>query len=177
MKAVRLPSLKFLEECLLLDEQNSKLFWKERPRRHFKRQSDWRRFNNMFAGKEAFCTPSTAGYLYGVLEKRIYFAHRVLWKMKYRKEPRGPLDHKDGVKRNNAWDNLRRATSAQNSFNRKNKPYGESGHKGVYKSWKRWMARIAVGPKKMYLGTFDTPEEARAVRIAAEKKFHGEFAA
>jgi len=28
----------------------------------------------------------------------------------------------------------------------------------------------------MYLGTFDTPEEAFTARVAAEQKFYGEFA-
>jgi hypothetical protein len=166
-----------LEECLLLDEKNSKVFWKERPRKHFKRQSDWQRINNAHAGKEAFCTLAANGYLSGVIEKKIYLAHRVLWKMKYRKEPPPSLDHKDGIRTNNAWSNLRSATYSQNAQNRKNKPYAESGYKGVYKSRNKWMARLTVGYRRMYFGSYDTREEARAARVAAEMQFHGEFAA
>lgn len=175
MKADKLPSLRYLEQCLIYESATQKLFWKARPRSHFKRQSDWRRFNNMFAGKQAFCTLSQCGYLYGVIGKKIYMTHRVIWKLVKRKEPPALIDHRDGVKANNAPANLRAATATENCRNRR-KSCAVSGYKGVYPSHSRWMARIAVGKKRLYLGTFDSPQAASQVHVAASKKFFGEFA-
>lgn len=175
MKADKLPALRYLEQCLIYEATTQKLFWKTRPRSHFKRQSDWRRVNNMFAGKQAFCTVSQNGYLYGVIGKKIYMTHRMIWKLAKRKEPPAIVDHRDGVKTNNDPTNLRSATAAQNCRNRR-KSCAKSGHRGVYPSHGRWMARLSTGKKRLYLGTFSSAEEARQVRAAAEKKFFGAFA-
>jgi hypothetical protein len=173
-KAVQLPPLQYLQECFYLDETNNRLFWRERPRKHFRRDPEWKRHNRRFAGTEALCTVSKQGYLYGALGRKIYLTHRVIWKLKTGKEPPPVIDHRDGNKQNNAWENLREATHAQNCMNRKQGSRC-SGYRGVYPSRKRWMARMN-SPHRMYLGTFDTPEEAFAARLAAEQKFYGEFA-
>lgn len=172
--AVRLPPLKYLEECVRYDPEINKLYWKIRPRKHFHRDSDWKRTNNQHAEKEAFCTLSQTGYLYGALDHKIILAHRLIWKLRTRKEPPPVIDHRDGNKQNNAWKNLRKATHAQNCMNRK-QGSRHSGYRGVYPSRNRWMARMN-SPHRMYLGTFDTPEEAFIARVAAEQKFYGEFA-
>ena len=176
MKPIRLPSVRYLEQCLLYDAATSKLYWKRRPRSHFIRQSDWRRWNNIFAGKECFCTLSETGYLYGVIGKQIYMTHRIIWKLVTRKEPPPILDHKDRNKTNNAWENLRAATASQNCTNRSSHFVGRSGYRGVYESSGRWMARFGSTTANNYLGTFDTREEARAAWLLEAKRRYGEFA-
>lgn len=50
-----------------------------------------------------------------------------------------------------------------------------SGHRGVYfcTQVNKWKARIRVGGKTRYLGSFATPEEGAAVYAAAEREIYG----
>ena len=55
---------------------------------------------------------------------------------------------------------------------RKTSKSNTSGTPGVYyvKTQNRWVARIKIARKEHYLGTFETYEEARSARLAAEKE-------
>lgn len=85
------------------------------------------------------------------------------------------VDHKDGNPLNNTRDNLRVVTSQQNKFN--TSPRDLTGlSKGVIKHGRGFKATITVNYKQIYLGIFNTAEEAgQAYRNAADKYF-GEFA-
>lgn len=87
------------------------------------------------------------------------------------------VDHIDRDGLNNRRDNLRFCTSAENGRNVGSK-LGESGFRGVYKKAKggRFEARIKVHPENIYIGTYDTPEEAAIARDKAARELHGEFA-
>jgi hypothetical protein len=87
-------------------------------------------------------------------------------------------DHNDGDGLNNTRLNLRPCNNTQNSANKGRYKRNTSGFKGVTfdKQHGRWRAQIGVNRKQKYLGLFDTPEEAFAVRCAAAAKFHGDFA-
>lgn len=85
------------------------------------------------------------------------------------------VDHRDHDGLNNQKANLRLATRATNSHNRRIK---SGGFVGVYfhKQRQRWQARIKQGGKNISLGMFDTPEEAARARDAACLDMRGEFA-
>lgn len=87
------------------------------------------------------------------------------------------LDHVDGNGLNNRRENLRVATALQNRRNQKLGKRNKVGLKGV--SWskaaKKWQASIRVNNKGVYLGIFETPEEAHAAYIAAIPKYHGDW--
>ncbi len=51
-----------------------------------------------------------------------------------------------------------------------------SGFKGVYKAKEKWEAKIMINRTLIYLGRFDTAEEAHASYCAAALKYHGAFA-
>lgn len=87
------------------------------------------------------------------------------------------VDHISGDKIDNRRSNLRAATKQQNGFNRGLSRNNTSGWKGV--SWHRptgkWVARLTLKYKEIYLGLFEDKDEAIAARISAAKEHHGEF--
>lgn len=95
------------------------------------------------------------------------FAHRFAWFMHYGQLPKNQIDHIDGNMLNNKIENLRDVTSAQNHWNRK-KVTGYS----FYKHKNKYQSQIYANGKSIFLGNFDTPEEARAAYLEAKKKYH-----
>jgi hypothetical protein len=116
------------------------------------------------------------GYRVITINQRSYYAHRLVWLYMTAAWPVDLVDHIDGDPSNNRWDNLRAATRAQNNANRIATP-GESGVVGVHwhKQRKRWTARISHNDRLVYLGLFDTVEEAKAARDAFEREHRGDF--
>jgi hypothetical protein len=144
----------------LFEYRDGKLFWKE-PR------------ENMRAWVESgYLRPD--GYRRVQIDGKKYFTHRLVFLYHHGHLPEF-LDHIDGNPLNNRIENLRPATITQNQANRKAQK-SITGLKGVSPNHKRFKAQIKISGKQMYLGTFDTPEEAHAAYLAAAKKIHGEFA-
>lgn len=88
------------------------------------------------------------------------------------------VDHINGIKHDNRRSNLRLCTTAENQRNRGKNSNNTSGFKGAH--WNtatgRWKSAIRVDRKDVFLGYFDTPEEAHKAYCAAAAKYHGEFA-
>jgi hypothetical protein len=91
--------------------------------------------------------------------------------------PIGEVDHKNTVRNDDRWDNLRPATPSQNVQNRNRPRNNTSGFKGV--SWsasrKAWWAQITKDGIHHNLGLFATPEEAYTAYCEAAASLHGEF--
>tara|TARA_R110002020_G_scaffold158329_1_gene341505 strand:+ start:199 stop:660 length:462 start_codon:yes stop_codon:yes gene_type:complete len=77
------------------------------------------------------------------------------------------VDHIDGDRLNNAFDNLRVVSSQGNHFNRPTAK-GCDWHRPTGK----WRAQLMVNGKSKHLGLFDTEEAARAAYLAAKEKYH-----
>jgi len=107
-----------------------------------------------------------------------YYAHRLAFLYMTGEWPNGIVDHIDGNGMNNAWSNLRKASSSQNVANGKLAKNNRSGFKGVYrhKQTGNYVALIHAGGQKYHLGCFPTPEEAHAAYMTAAKIYFGEFA-
>ena len=88
------------------------------------------------------------------------------------------VDHRDGDGLNNQDDNLRFADSSQNRRNSKHRADASTAYKGVQvqKLSNKYAARLKVGKKNLYLGSFETPEEAARAYDEKAKELFGEFA-
>jgi len=119
-------------------------------------------------------------YLEVRVRGRTYKLHRVIWLLMTGSFPEKGMevDHINGNRIDNRWDNFRLATKTQNMRNRGRSRNNTSGVHGVgfSKSYGKWQARIMVDHNAIHLGYFDTIEEAAAARKAGEEKYFGEFA-
>ena len=69
------------------------------------------------------------------------------------------VNHKNFIKNDNRLDNLEIITQRENS-NRKHIK-SNSKYIGVYKSWNKWRADIRIDNKTVYIGNYNTQEEAK----------------
>lgn len=82
------------------------------------------------------------------------------------------IDHIDQNKLNNQRSNLRFLTKTGNAINSKISKNNTSGIKGVRKARSgRWVACLMLNGKNIYLGTYDTIEEAAEARRKGEEKY------
>lgn len=120
----------------------------------------------------------SAGYVRGSSagKYRGEFLHRIIAeRMGYILDDE--VDHFDGNILNNQRLNLRPATHMENMRNTKIQVNNVSGFKGVYyrKERNKWISTIQVAGKRIYLGYFDTSEEANEAYEEAANEYFGEF--
>lgn len=148
-----------LRELLIYDPDTGMFQWKPRPYRRALAQAG---------------SINRKGYRVITIGDRQYNASHLAWLYVYGEWPDDELDHKDTNRANDRIDNLREAEPVENRANVH--PASNSGFKGVRVKRKRAEASIVTRGKGIYLGTFDTPEEAAAAYHAKAVELYGEFA-
>jgi hypothetical protein len=114
------------------------------------------------------------GYLHIGIDGKKYLLHRLAWLYVHGEFPSNDVDHIDGCRTNNKINNLR---SVSRSMNLENMRFAKSHNKstgilGVYKHNDKFTSRICVRGKDVYLGVFDTSDEAKSAYLDAKRSFH-----
>lgn len=123
--------------------------------------------------KDWYCSIDKKGYVVCEKEGKRIKLHRLIMNA-----PKGlVVDHKNHDKSNNCKSNLRLATNAENSRNKKASKNNISGYAGVIyiKTSQKWRAFITVDKKNIILGLYENIQDAIKARIEAEDKYYGEF--
>lgn len=188
-KTTELPNTQYLNECFTYDPITGDLFWKERPRHHFKNYRGWSQWNGRFAGiksgqeqydKAGKAVRRAVGLVING-KNRLLSAHRIIFHLMGVEIPDClEVDHRDLNPINNAWANLRLGTSSQNKANKNVTANRKNSHlpKGVTlnNSGTRYRAQIGFMGQMIRLGTFDTAELASEAYAAKAQELYGEFA-
>jgi hypothetical protein len=163
----KLPDQQYLRQKLIYNPETGILRWTERPY-----ENGW---NPGMAGKVAG-TRTKRGYIFVKIDGVQYLAHRLIWKWMTGLEPGDRIDHRNGIKYENWWDNLREATPRQNQANMKMHKDNRSGFKGASFHKGKFASHISIDGKSTYLGRFNSAEEANAAYFRAAIAHFGEFA-
>lgn len=117
---------------------------------------------------------SGAGYRQIGINGHYYYEHRLVWLLFHGSFPDGEIDHINRIKTDNHIENLRQCSHFENHQNLPIRKDNSSGIRGVsfHNASKKWRARIDIAGKELYLGIFDTIEQAAKARHEAELKYH-----
>jgi len=122
-------------------------------------------------------TPTTSGHIHIAIDRKKYFAHRLVFLYMYGSLPTDCTDHINGIGSDNRLANLRLATRAENSRNCRKPKNNKSGVKGVYwnKKDRKWRAAFKINNREFHIGSFDSLIDAEnAIKISRDEA-HGEF--
>ncbi len=116
-----------------------------------------------------------AGYLSFKVGGRRYLAHRIVWLHVTGQWPTGQIDHINGIKTDNRFENLRDVSRSKNKQNSR-RPHKDNASKllgvSLRKATGKWVAQIYHQKKNVYLGDFNTPEEAHSAYLKAKRTLH-----
>ena len=109
------------------------------------------------------------GYHCVGVDWKVYQVHRVIYLIVTGAWP-DKIDHINGDRKDNRWENLRSVDVATNSKNQKRYSNNKSGIQGVYlrKNAKTWIVYIGVKGNRLILGRFSSFFEACCARKSAE---------
>lgn len=133
---------------------------------------------NLYKIGDVYSKLNASGYIRIKIDYVYYYAHRLAWLYEHGCWPKNDLDHINGVRSDNRWENLREATRTENLRNKSATRKSVTGVKGVdfCKVMRKYRARIRVEGKRIALGYFGTIEAATLAYAEAAKKLHGDFA-
>jgi hypothetical protein len=127
------------------------------------------------------CARDYAGYVRSdgrrviVIDGNLYLAANLAWFYMTGEWPSEDVDHKNRIKSDDKWTNLRLSTKSQSVANRNMMKNNTSGFPGVTKKKNRWVARVQQHGIMYQIGSFLTPETAFEAYKKEHVKRFGEF--
>lgn len=100
-----------------------------------------------------------------------YKTHRLAWLYVYGSLPKGHIDHINGVVDDNSITNLRLVSDRENQQNRKTHRAGALVGASFHKATSKWQAQIKVNKKQIYLGVYNTEQEAHEAYLREVAKY------
>ncbi|WP_429861016.1 HNH endonuclease [Burkholderia cenocepacia] len=118
------------------------------------------------------------GYVRIKINHTEYAAHRLAFLYMTGAFPEYDVDHKNRIRSDNRWENLRPATHAQNQHNKGAQRNNVSGFVGVsyFSRTGKWRARCKLNGREYPCGYHATAELANAAVMAKRAELHGSFA-
>jgi hypothetical protein len=115
------------------------------------------------------------GYRRTCIGGRAYQVHRLIWLYVTGHWPTVDIDHKNGVRHDNRWSNLREAHGSINQENFR-RPF-RNNQSRLIGAWpssdgKKWRSVIQVSRKRVFLGYFGTAMDAHLAYVKAKRKLH-----
>jgi hypothetical protein len=162
MKPLPLPSYEKVDNLFNYCEHSGKLTWKKSYGGKAKK------------GSEAGYIRSSEYRVVGIDGKH-YPAHRLIWLLVTKQQPAldRDIDHKNGVKNDNRFQNLRLVTNSENTAHHPGRPepkcYQVNKRNGI--TW--YQAIITVKGKRYNHGIYKTAEEASRIGREARRVARG----
>lgn len=153
------------------DRETGVLYWRNKNRNTIRRK--------YVAGSSK---GTKDGYSHVRFMGKVHPTHRIIMMLCFGHIPENAeIDHINHVRNDNRLVNLRFVTRSENSKNQSVSSKSTTGVTGVYfsKARKKYIAQIKINQEVIYLGIFETLEEAASARAEANLKFnfhnnHGE---
>ena len=134
-------------------------------------------WNKRWAGRRAGYLHKPSGYWLITIDSKLYKAHRLAHLYMTGEWPAKTIDHRQGRRADNRWNELRPATIAENSANTGLARSNTSGCKGV--AWDRqtqkWRAYGTVHGRQHSFGRHVLFDAAVAARQTGAQRLHGAF--
>lgn len=106
---------------------------------------------------------------------RKYLAHRLAHLYMLGEFPNGVIDHKNRVRSDNTWLNLRDVTDQVNRCNVAIDSTNKLATRGVTKVGNKYQATLKIAGIQTYLGLFETIADASAIYCETKALFHEGF--
>lgn len=118
------------------------------------------------------------GYGEACIDGMYFQTHRLVWFYANGRWPIGQIDHINGQRDDNRLHNLRDVSQSENQQNRTHSNRGKkySDLIGAYWSTNGWFSTILIAGKQVYLGRFETDQQAHEAYIRAKRTHHNGYA-
>lgn len=116
------------------------------------------------------------GYVTVKVCRRVYLAHRLAWLYVTGAWPVKLIDHRNGIKTENRFDNLREADEFINQQNIRRAPRNKTSSPLLGARWRKdclmWRSSIRINGRNKSLGMFETDADAHEFYLLAKAMCH-----